>query len=94
MEMGAGHKTRLAEGLPTRWRPLYDHYGPVRPGLLRCSAVPSPEPPTTPAIVRLRLQGGHPAAKLLMGRPAGVSALTANSSFRWKHDSNEPTPFR
>ena len=25
---------RLAEGLPTRWRPLYDDYGPVRPGLL------------------------------------------------------------
>ena len=52
MEIGAG-ATTLAEGLPTRWRPLYDDYGPVRPGLLRRSAVPSPEPPTTPAIVRL-----------------------------------------
>ena len=53
MEIGAGAKTKLAEGLPTRWRPLYDHYGPAWPGLLRRSAVPSPEPPTTPAIVRL-----------------------------------------
>ena len=48
-----GWAKQPAEGLPTRWRPLYDRYGPVRPRLLRCSAVPSPEPPTTPAIVRL-----------------------------------------
>src|ERR1035438_8731523 len=52
MEIGAG-VFPLAEGLQTRWRPLYDDYGPVRPGPLRRSAVPSPEPPTTPAIVRL-----------------------------------------
>jgi len=39
--------TMLPEGLPTRWRRLYDDYGPMRPGLLLRSAVPSPEPPTT-----------------------------------------------
>ena len=62
-KMVLGHD-RLAEELPTRWRPLYDDYGPVRPGLLRRSAVPSPEPRTTPAVVRVRLQRGNPAAKL------------------------------
>ena len=52
-KLGCWAPFQLAEGLPTRWRPLYDHYGPVRPRLLRRSAVPSPEPPTTPAIERL-----------------------------------------
>jgi hypothetical protein len=52
MENGAG-VPQPVEGLPTRRRPLYDDYGPVKPGLLRRSAVPSAEPPTTPAITRL-----------------------------------------
>jgi hypothetical protein len=52
MENGAG-VPQLVEGLPTRWRPLYDNYGPVKSGLLRRSVVPSAEPPTTPAIARL-----------------------------------------
>ena len=52
-----GHN-RLAEGLPTRWRPLYDDYGPVRRGPHCRSAVPSPEPTTTPAIVRLASRRG------------------------------------
>jgi hypothetical protein len=51
-KLGAG-LLKLAEGLPTRWRPLYDDYGPARPGLLRRSAVHSAEPPTTSATVRL-----------------------------------------
>src|ERR1039458_4143032 len=63
-KLGCWAPFKLAEGLPTRWRPLYDHYGPVRPGLLRRCAVPSPEPPITSAIVRLRFQRGNPAAKL------------------------------
>jgi hypothetical protein len=36
----------------------------MRPGLLRCSAAPSPNPPIAPAIRRLRPQRGNPAAKL------------------------------
>ena len=51
MEIGAGAH-RLAEGLPTRWWPLYDDYGPVRPSLDRRSAVPSPEPRINPAVAR------------------------------------------
>src|ERR1017187_3498227 len=64
MEIGGWGLSTLAEGLPTRWRALYDDYGPVRPGPFRRSAVPSAEPPTTPAIARLRLQRGNPAPKL------------------------------
>jgi hypothetical protein len=39
---------KLAEGLPTRWRPLYDRYGPVRPGPpppLRCALARTPNNP-------------------------------------------------
>jgi hypothetical protein len=50
MENGAGATPALAEGLPTRWRPLYDDYGPLRLGFLRRSAVPSPEPPQQPLL--------------------------------------------
>jgi hypothetical protein len=35
MKIGAG-VPQLAEGLPTRWRPLHDDYGPMRPSLLLC----------------------------------------------------------
>src|ERR1035441_670099 len=55
-------------------QPLYDDYGPVRPGLLRRSAVPSPEGPTTPAIVRLWKQfarHGH-----AFYRPSGILLST------------------
>jgi hypothetical protein len=80
MEIGVALAT-LSEGLSTRWRPLYDDYAPVRPRLLRRSAVPSPEPPTTPAIAKLWKQfaqhgqafyrpSGTPLSKLFTTRPS------------------------
>src|ERR1035441_6013321 len=43
-----GYGAQLAEGLPTRWRPLYDHYGPVAakpPPPLRCALARNPQQP-------------------------------------------------
>ena len=72
--------TRLAEGLPTRWRPLYDDYGPVRPGLLRRSAVPSPEPPTTPAIAEATTPTRQSGCKTRCER--GYAARTLRCQFK------------
>jgi hypothetical protein len=84
MEIGCW-APQLAEGLPTRGRPLYDDYGPVRPGLLRRSAVPSPEPPTTPAIARLWKQFARHGQAFC--RPSGTllsKLLKVVESTQWR----------
>ena len=84
MEIGCW-APQLAEGLPTRGRPLYDDYGPVRPGLLRRSAVPSPEPPTTPAIAKLWKQFAQHGQAFY--RPSGTllsKLLKVVESTQWR----------
>ena len=52
MEIGAG-LTCLTEGLPTRWRPLYDDYGPALGSGARIppqGARPGPEMTNCPTI--------------------------------------------
>jgi hypothetical protein len=96
-KLGAGlPPPHIAEGLPTRWRPLYDHYGPVRPGLLRRSAVPAPEPPTTPAIVRLPFSFQlsafllSPARPVVRGRVVPLSHCPISAS---RHGPQSFMPF-